>query len=344
MKAAELYSRFKPMNKEPDWISLRRPHPAGDIPGSRTYMTPESVAATAAKLSDRNNAVTRTVTVDSHELFSQLFTVGYLGKREPLRGLLGSIQEVCDGTIRVWRDWLSKQCQSKKWTDGEPIAIQRDESGEVSSGSLSTETNLRKDSSILWVNNTKGDQVGLKMGVKEKKWQRETPVLFASDIEVPVSYLVEIEGEPTPACRLSAQLTVPYRGRGVDYVLTSENGASERAKPQPERQSNNFWKLHRPGSVVLPSGIAEDMNCFVTRYKDMHIRGLSGLISFCRCSTQMQAIDPRGSLFRTDFYYSAMFFPQSYRKTSSNSFHQPFESVLPLLPSTRLCCMPRGHD
>lgn len=187
------------MNKEPDWISLRRPHPAGDVPGSRTYVNPETAAA-AAMSSNPTTAVTRTVTVDSHELFSQLSTVGYLGKREPVRGLLGSIQEVCDGTIRVWRDWLSKQCQSKRWTDGEQIVIHHDVPGEPSgpegkarSGSFTT-VRPQKDTSILWVNNTKGDQVGLKMKVKEQKWQRETPVLFSSDVEVPVSYLVELEG------------------------------------------------------------------------------------------------------------------------------------------------------
>lgn len=187
LKAEQLYSRFKPMNKEPDWISLRRPHPARDIPGSRTWVTPEDAAATAAMLSDPTSAVTRTISVDAQELFSQLSTVGYLGKREPLRGLLGSIQEVCDGTIRVWRDWLSKHCESKRWTDGEPIAVQH----EV----VDSTTREKGKDSILWVNNTKGEKVGLKLKVKEQKWNRANPVLFTSDIEVPVSYHVELEGK-----------------------------------------------------------------------------------------------------------------------------------------------------
>lgn len=210
VKAAELYSRFKPMNKEPDWIALRRPHPAGDIPGTRTWVTPETAAATAAMMSNPSTAVTRTIHVDSHELFSQLSTVGYLGKREPLRGLLGSIQEVCDGTIRVWRDWLSKQCQSKRWTDGEPVIVHHDgettnAKGKAGQGSVTSGPHPREDSSILWVNNTRGEKVGLKMKVKEQKWQRETPILFTSDIEVPVSYLVELEGGLS--CRASDQLS-----------------------------------------------------------------------------------------------------------------------------------------
>lgn len=200
LKAEELYSRFKPMNKEPDWINLRRPHPAGDVPGSRTYVTPESAAATAALLSDPSTAVTRSVTIDSNELFSQLSTIGYLGKREPLRGLLGSIAEVCDGTIRVWRDWLSKQCLSKGWADGEPIVVHRDEvrsgaTGNEAAGDISTVLHPREDPSILWVNNTRGDRVGLKMKVKEQQVQRDNATLFASDIELPVSYLVELEGK-----------------------------------------------------------------------------------------------------------------------------------------------------
>lgn len=199
LRAEELFSRFKPMNKEPDWINLRRPHPAGDVPGSRTYVSPEVAAATFALLSDPGTAVTRIVNVDSDELFSQLSTHGYLGKREPFRGLLGSIANVCDGTIRVWRGWLSKQCQTKRWTDGESIAIHHNggspyEIRREGSGSAAAIVHPRKDPSILWVNNTRGDQVGLKMKVKEQLMQPHNPVLFASDIDNPVSYLVEIEG------------------------------------------------------------------------------------------------------------------------------------------------------
>lgn len=196
-RMGELYSRFRPVNKEPDFRSVPRPHPAGDIPGSNTYMTPEDVAA--AWKGDGNDTVTRTVSVDASFLFSQLETLVYLG-RLGSRGLLIKYVEVCEGTIRVWRDWLARQCESKRWTDGEPIAIHHEEptspnsKGKGRSDSVSSTIDPKKDSNILWVN-TRGDDVGIKFRVKEQKWRRENPVLFASEIEVPVSYPVELEGK-----------------------------------------------------------------------------------------------------------------------------------------------------
>lgn len=92
---SRLYSRFRPVNKEPDFRSVPRPHPAGDVPGSNTYLSPEQSAA--AWKSYTEEPVTRAVNVDADMLFSQLETVAYLGRREHTRGLLCSIQEVCEG-------------------------------------------------------------------------------------------------------------------------------------------------------------------------------------------------------------------------------------------------------
>ena len=197
-RMSELYTRFRPVNKMPDFRTVPRPHPAGDIPGSATYMTPEARAA--AWKGDGNDAVTRTVAIDANFLFSQLETVAYLGKRESTRGLLFSIQEVCDGTIRVCRDWLSKNCESKRWSNGEPIAVHHDDQdteapGKGRSASIaSVYGDPKKDPRILWIN-TGGESVGIKFRVKEQKWRRDNPVLFASEAEVPISYHVELEGE-----------------------------------------------------------------------------------------------------------------------------------------------------
>jgi hypothetical protein len=157
-------------------------------------MSPDQIVATAAKLWDPNNAVTRTISIDAHDLFSQLSAVGYLARREPVRGLLSSIQEVCDGTVRVWRDWLSRQCETKRWTDGEPIAIyHHDHASAAADQATRAAIDPRKDPSILWINTVR-EQVGIKFRVKEQKWRRDNPVLFSSEAEVPVSYLVELEG------------------------------------------------------------------------------------------------------------------------------------------------------
>lgn len=202
-RMGRLYSRFRPVNKEPDFRSVPRPHPAGDIPGSRTYQA--DVAAAWKSYAD--NAVSRSVHIDADMMFSQLEAVAYLGRRESTRGLLFSIQEVCDGTIRVWRDWLARQCESKRWSDGEPVAIRHDDhdghSGKIKerSGSMSALLDPHKDPSILWLN-TPGEHVGVKFRVKEQKWRRGNPVLFASDLEVPVSYTVELEGKASSAIPL----------------------------------------------------------------------------------------------------------------------------------------------
>ena len=194
-KMGEMYSRFIPQRKEPDLFARPRRHPAVDIPGSRTWAVSNQVPQ--AQDGDR---VTETVTVDAHDLFSQLSTSVYLGRREPRRGLLDSIQNVSEGTIRVWRNWLSEQCETKTFSDGTPVTIHHDSSSKRDRKeplvSLSdTLEDPRKDGSILWVN-TRDDNVGIKFKVKEKKWRRTTamPILFESDVEVAVSYEVEFEG------------------------------------------------------------------------------------------------------------------------------------------------------
>ncbi|KAI7306401.1 hypothetical protein KC315_g14266 [Hortaea werneckii] len=195
-KMGEMYSRFRPQRKEPDLFARPRRHPAVDIPGSRTWAVSNQVPQ--AQDGDR---VTETVTVDAHDLFSQLSTSVYLGRREPRRGLLDSIQNVSEGTIRVWRNWLSEQCETKTFSDGTPVTVHHDSSSKrdrkelMVPGSLSdTLEDPRKDGSILWVN-TRDDNVGIKFKVKEKKWRRTTamPILFESDVEVAVSYEVEFE-------------------------------------------------------------------------------------------------------------------------------------------------------
>ncbi|EMC93465.1 hypothetical protein BAUCODRAFT_150789 [Baudoinia panamericana UAMH 10762] len=190
-RAGSLYSRFRPQRKEPDTLGPPK-HPAGDIPGSRTYRDP------SAALSPED-AVSETVTVDAHELFSQLTTFAYLGKRHSSRGLLFSMQEVCEGTIRVWREWLSRQCESKKWSDGENVVIHHDPpsdaiagKGKQRSDSVTGYPDPTKDPRILWVN-TRDDNVGIRFRVKERKWRRAAPVLFTSDVEVPVSYEIDFE-------------------------------------------------------------------------------------------------------------------------------------------------------
>lgn len=190
-----LYSRFRPQRKEPEIRSTWR-HPAVDIPGTRTFAATHRDRAT----NTAEDVVSETVTVDAHDLFTQLTTLAYLGKREPTRGLLFSIQTVSEGTLRVWREWLSKQCERKTWSDGEPIAVHHDSSSSAAgnaktrSDSVTGCSNPTEDSSVLWLH-TRDNNLGIKFRVRERKWKRTAPILYASDIEVPVSYYIEFEGE-----------------------------------------------------------------------------------------------------------------------------------------------------
>ena len=231
-RLGELYSRFKPQNTEPDLRAVPRPNRAGDIPGSRTYFEPNS--HTASMFTSPNLAVTRTITIDSHFLFSQLETVAYLGRRESTRGLLLSIQ-VCEGTIRVWRDWLARQCERKTWTDGEQIVVHHEDHGAFQGGGkagvgggFSGGCEPSKDPTILWTN-TRDDNVGIKFRVKEQKWRRDNPVLFASDVEVPVTYMVELEGMILSRTQfifwiMSQWLTLQCRSRDSNDSLAFEIG------------------------------------------------------------------------------------------------------------------------
>lgn len=196
-KLRGLYSRFRPERNEPEFKVTRR-HPAGDVPGSRTWQ--DTTVRPAAQNED--NIVRDTITVDAQELFSQLITVAYLGRRESTRGLLCSLQEVGEGTIRVWRDWLSRHCESRTFSDESTVAINYGGSSsesldksKVRSDSVVDMSDPTKDPRVLWIN-TKGEDVGVKIKVKRKKQQTtNVPLMYSSDVEVSVSYAIEFEGK-----------------------------------------------------------------------------------------------------------------------------------------------------
>lgn len=192
-KLGSLFTRFRPECNEPEFTVKRR-HPAGDVPGSRTYQ--DDTVRPAPR--DEDSVVRDTVSVDAHELFSQLITVAYLGKRESSRGLLCSLQEVAEGTIRVWRDWLSRHCEYRSFSDDSTVVIHHSDNnssnGKSRCDSVTETCDPAKDPRVLWIN-TRGEDVGIKFKVKRQK-QRTTnmPLLYSSDVEIAVSYVVEFEG------------------------------------------------------------------------------------------------------------------------------------------------------
>ena len=195
-KVFDLYTPLKPQRRPPEETSQVRWKVPGDIPGSRTHQSSNPQAAAF----DPNEAVCFTITVDSQEVFSQLSCLAYLGRREFTQGVMFSIQQVGEGHIRIWRHWLSEHCETKTWTDGEPIAIYHDTptspqaKGKGRSDSVMNAIPPGKDPSVLWID-SRDENVGIKFRVRERVWRRTAPVSYSSDVEAPVTYKVELEGE-----------------------------------------------------------------------------------------------------------------------------------------------------
>jgi len=124
--------------------------------------------------------VKRAVHIEDAEDFSQLCVVVSLVKVVPGSNRLLSANTMEDGVIRLFRRWLREQAQ-------------------------------KQDSGILWVD--QGENVGLKMRVREKRRPGQAaPVLLHRD-EAPVSYDVDIEGIPSSRIVLSRTklTTVPVQ-------------------------------------------------------------------------------------------------------------------------------------
>jgi hypothetical protein len=122
--------------------------------------------------------VTKQVSLEHHEDFSQLCSIVSLVKVIPNTKRLSTVTELDEGVIRLFRDWLKQESQKTR-----------------DSNKFDSSKNSRDESSsdILWVNNK--PTVGLKLRVREKKWDRAMlPVLMHRDEEDAVSYEVEIEG------------------------------------------------------------------------------------------------------------------------------------------------------
>ncbi len=160
-----LYSHFRPARKEPE-TKVRRPHPAGDVPGHpNTSTSYPSDPGPSSGESEEGELVSQNVSLDAHELFSQLCTVTNIVKMGPHRGLFLSIVNVHDGVVRIFRDWLNHQANKS-----------------VMDGDIEKRT--------LWVDDRRN--AGLVLRVKEKKWKRDSPILFR-DEDVAVSYNIEYE-------------------------------------------------------------------------------------------------------------------------------------------------------
>lgn len=201
----KLYSHFRPTRKDPG-PSIIRSHPAGDIPGSRT-----TEAAELRKQIREAEVVKQTVSLEAHELFSQLCISAGLVQIGPRRGVfISNVDAVEKKTFRIWRHWLAGM--AKRAEDGTKNAL---------------DTFKRKHSEDLIENNNDEEQMvwvdqnkiaGLKVRVRERKWRRDTPILVFKDEDEAVSYSLEFEGQ----CSACHAWLANSQCHDLSYLLSAE--------------------------------------------------------------------------------------------------------------------------
>ncbi|EPE31259.1 F-box [Glarea lozoyensis ATCC 20868] len=155
---SELYSYFRPL-KPIDNRRSARPHPAGGWP----------ILPPIGLVDKHEDLVCQDVSLESHELFSQLVTTTNLVKLGPKPGVFKSSATIGEGLTRVWREWLSER---------------------ASFPSRSNHATVQTDNDLLWADS--GNHVGLRMNVVPTSDVRE-PIILNRDEDPPVSYTLQYE-------------------------------------------------------------------------------------------------------------------------------------------------------
>lgn len=178
-----LYSRFLPRGKDTEsGPRIVRSHPAGDVPGSRTSPTPSSSSKSA-----QPDIITRTVSMEVHELFSQLCVSASLVQVGPRRGVFLSCVDVLrKTTTRIFRDWLTGKTVTHN--DPDPEVSELSPTGTRSNPKTSHEQSRR----LMWVDQE--NNVGLRVQAHERKWRRYAPILIRQDEDQAITYSLELAG------------------------------------------------------------------------------------------------------------------------------------------------------
>jgi len=186
-----LYSRFRPIRPEMEHRVFRS-HPAGDVPG---HPGPSVMFPSEPSLIEQEpeGLVSHSVSLDSHELFSQLCVVTNLVKLGPRRGVFYSFVNVADGVVRIFRDWLAKRADETPTNGPDPGSGNLKESGEmVLPGPDIGTPDAYPEARTLWVDIRQN--VGIRVRIKERKWRRDMPILLYRDEDPAVTYSMEYEG------------------------------------------------------------------------------------------------------------------------------------------------------
>ncbi len=181
----KLYSRFLPRGKDSDSEPrIVRSHPAGDIPGSRTNPRP---GPSSSDKTAQPEIITRTVSMEPHELFSQLCVSASLVQVGPRRGVFLSCVDVLKKTTtRIFRDWLIGK--GGPLTNPDPEVSELFPNGAADTPSSSHEQSRR----LIWVDQE--NNLGLRVRAHERKWRRNTPILIHEDEDQAISYSLELAG------------------------------------------------------------------------------------------------------------------------------------------------------
>lgn len=187
-KMRNMYSRFRPHQRELEESGrrvLRRP---GDVPGSRTFPG-------TAQDKYEGKTVKQMLSLEAHELFTQLVSTANLVKIGPRHGLFTCFVDVEEGVMRVWKDWLAETAakgrQERAAAQVETVEI-IEETARGKAVVKEEEKFDMNDPRILWVSGSKN--TGIRFNVEERKFRRDTPILIRSDEDMPVSYEIEYDG------------------------------------------------------------------------------------------------------------------------------------------------------
>jgi hypothetical protein len=182
-----MYSRFRPHQRELEEGGrrvLRRP---GDVPGSRTFPG-------TAKDKYEGETVKQTLSLEAHELFTQLVAQTNLVKIGPRHGLFTCFVDVEEGVLRVWKDWLAETAaRSRQKQDATTAEVEeKADKGKEPTRETHEEIINLEDPRILWVSSAKNS--GIRFNVKERKFRRDIPILIRADEDMPVTYEIEYDG------------------------------------------------------------------------------------------------------------------------------------------------------
>ena len=194
-KLGLLYSRFRPARPDAE-RKIVRPHPAGDVPGHPSSTSTSTVFPNRppSRSSSETELVNHNLNLDADELFTQRCAVINLVKIGPRRGVFLSCVNVVDAVTRIWRDWLKERARASEVNDLFSKFSVDEKEGTAGRGIGETRVGTDDDSAarLVWIG--KGQNVALRVRVREREWRRNAPLLLHRDEYPAVSYSMEYEG------------------------------------------------------------------------------------------------------------------------------------------------------